>query len=458
MKLPAIRGCRAASIGLGLALVALPCAGSGKTLTLPVLRDATLIESADGSLANGAGPYLFAGRTGLASGSIRRGIVSLDVAELPPGATVTAVRLSLHMSQTNAGSVAVGLHRVLVDWGEGASSASGGSGAPAESGDATWLHTFYDQSFWSSLGGDFTGASSASALVAAEGTYTWGSTPELVADVQSWLDDPASNHGWILLGDETALNTAKRFDSRENPDASLRPQLEVEFGRPGSACTDAALARAAWGVCVAYCEELDCDGESPLASPSACAKLDASFGRQTDGALLPCEDDDGDEVADALDNCPADPNPEQADGDLDGLGDACDNCPSVANPGQEDTFGSPALGDACDCPCFATTDVTGLILTLQDPTTYTDLICIDTRVLQKPLTAVTAMRVDGTPCSTASEDCSALAVEFTEDNACQLNPPAPGEPVALSEISDLQREACRGFILDAAAPLGLACN
>jgi hypothetical protein len=66
--------------------------------------------------------------------------------------------------------------------------------------------------------------------------------------------------------------------------------------------------------------------------------------------------------------------------------------------------------------------------------------------------------VDGAPCSTASEDCSALAVEFTEDNVCQLNPPAPGEPLALSGISDVQREACRGFILDAAAPLGLACN
>lgn len=458
MKLPGIRGRRAASIGLGLALVALPCAGSAKTLTLPVLRDATLIESADGSLANGAGPYLFAGRTGLASGSIRRGIVSFDVAELPPGATVTAVRLTLHMSQTNAGSVAVSLHRVLAGWEEGASGASGGSGAPAASGDVTWLHTFYDRSFWATPGGDFAAAPSAAELVDDEGAYTWGSTPELVADVQAWLDDPVSDHGWILVGDESTSSTVKRFDSRENPDEGLRPRLEVEFGQPGGACNDAGLSGAAWGVCKAYCEELDCDGESPLASPSACAKLDASFARQTNGALLPCDDDDGDGVADALDNCPADPNGEQADGDLDGLGDACDNCPSVANPGQEDTFGSPALGDACDCPCFATTDVTSLILTLQDPLTYTGLVCIDTRVLQKPLTAITARRVDGASCSTASEDCSALAVEFTEDNVCQLNPPAPAEPVEASGISDAPREACRSFILDAAAPLGLACN
>lgn len=458
MRLPGIPGGRTAAFGLILTLVALPRPGSAKTLGF-ALRDATLIESPTGSLANGAGPHFFAGRTGQASGSIRRGLVFFDVAaHVPPGATVRAVRLTLHMSQSNGGPVSTSLHRVVADWGEGSSMASGGSGAQATSGDATWIHTFFDQGFWSSPGGDFAGAPSASTLVDAEGSYRWGSTPELAADVQTWLDDPVSNHGWILVGDESAPTTVKRFDSRENSDESLRPQLEVEFGRPESACSDAGLAEAAWGVCTAYCDELDCDGESPLASPTTCARLDRVFRRLTYGATLPCEDDDGDGVEDALDNCPARPNADQTDVDFDGVGDACDNCPSEANPGQEDTFGAAGLGDACDCPCFTTTDVTGLILVLRDPTTYTGLVCIDTRVLQKPLTAVTARRADGEPCSSESEDCSALSVEFTEDSVCQLNPPAPAEPVAASGISDAQREACRGFILDAAAPLGLACN
>jgi len=38
----------------------------------------------------------------------------------------------------------------------------------------------------------------------------------------------------------------------------------------------------------------------------------------------PADDRDGDGVADAADNCPDDPNPDQADTDGDGLGDACD--------------------------------------------------------------------------------------------------------------------------------------
>ena len=457
MKLPGIRDAGAAPIGLFLALVAFPGTGSAKTLTLSALRDATLIESPTGSLANGAGAYFFAGRTGQGSGSVRRGAVAFDVPAHVPSGIVTAARLTLHMSQSNAGPVAARLHRALASWGEGASSASGGSGAPAGPGDATWLHTFYDQSLWASPGGDFLAAPSASVLVGGEGPYTWGSTPGLVADVQSWVDDPASNHGWVLVGDESESTTVERFDSRENPDDSLRPVLEVEFGRPESACTDAGLAGNAWGVCTAYCEELDCDGASPLASPTTCTRLDRVFERLTVGALLPCEDDDGDGVLDALDNCPADPNPAQTDGDLDGVGDACDNCPAEANPLQEESFGDPTRGDACDCPCFSTEVATALALTLADATTYEGLTCIDTRVSTKPLTAVRAERIDGAPCATASVDCSALAVEFTEDQICQLNPPAPAEALTAS-IPGAQREACRANLLEAAASVGLPCD
>ncbi len=57
-------------------------------------------------------------------------------------------------------------------------------------------------------------------------------------------------------------------------------------------------------------------------------------------------DKDLDGVKNTLDNCPDDPNADQADGDEDGLGDVCDNCPEVSNPGQEDVDGD-GEGDAC---------------------------------------------------------------------------------------------------------------
>jgi hypothetical protein len=72
-------------------------------------------------------------------------------------------------------------------------------------------------------------------------------------------------------------------------------------------------------------------------------------------------DADGDGIADASDNCPSIPNPEQFnfDGADDG-GDACDtdddnddwfdaddNCPKIFNPNQENTNGG-SRGDACN--------------------------------------------------------------------------------------------------------------
>jgi len=88
----------------------------------------------------------------------------------------------------------------------------------------------------------------------------------------------------------------------------------------------------------------------------------------SDGRGDACDDVDGDDVPDYLDNCPNDYNPgqENVDPQLDDEGDACDpdadgdglssdndNCPLVPNPDQADSDGDYA-GDACDpCPYVA---------------------------------------------------------------------------------------------------------
>jgi hypothetical protein len=51
----------------------------------------------------------------------------------------------------------------------------------------------------------------------------------MIADVQDWLDNPQSNHGWLLRCNETDDSTAKRFDSRENFITTNRPVLSVEY-------------------------------------------------------------------------------------------------------------------------------------------------------------------------------------------------------------------------------------
>lgn len=206
------------------------------TVVLTPTKDNTLYESDTGALSNGAGAYFFVGKTN--TGAIRRGLLAFDIASrLPAGATVVSATLQMNMSKSVAGATAVGLHRALADWGEGTSNDTnrgGGVGTAATTGDATWLHTFHDMALWSTLGGDFVPTATVTTSVDGEGIYIWPSTPSLVAEIQQWLETPATNFGWVVVGDESTSRTAKRFDSRENATAASRPQLTVVYTISGT--------------------------------------------------------------------------------------------------------------------------------------------------------------------------------------------------------------------------------
>jgi hypothetical protein len=193
------------------------------------IKDNTLYEynPADGDRSNALGFHLFTGKT--AMGELRRGVLAFDIAgRIPAGSTITGVTLSMNMSRTPI-SVAypVELHKLLADWGEGTSHAPGeeGDGASATPGDATWRHRFFDTIFWAAQGGDFSATVSASQSVSVVGLYTWSSL-QMVADVQDWLDNPAGNFGWLVLGDEKPTLTTKRFDTRES---ASPPVLTIQY-------------------------------------------------------------------------------------------------------------------------------------------------------------------------------------------------------------------------------------
>lgn len=215
-------------VPLFVLFLGLPAAA--ETVTLEPSRDATLIESDDGGRANGSGPYFFAGHNAQAVNGIRRALLYFDVAgTVPRGAMIESASLRLFLEPSNPAPRELSLHLVLADWGEGPSSASGGGGAVARTGDATWLHTFYDTEFWVHRGGHFVARASASLEVSDSGYYTWEATPRLVRDVRLWHAAPRRNFGWILIGDESTLQNAKSFASRENPDPALRPVLEITY-------------------------------------------------------------------------------------------------------------------------------------------------------------------------------------------------------------------------------------
>ncbi|MGV6852280.1 MAG: hypothetical protein ACWA5R_08925, partial [bacterium] len=51
-------------------------------------------------------------------------------------------------------------------------------------------------------------------------------------DVESWRSGQLENNGWLVKGVEFLGETAKRFDSKENADQSVRPVLFIEYSLP----------------------------------------------------------------------------------------------------------------------------------------------------------------------------------------------------------------------------------
>ena len=305
---------------LAAVLLSLPVAVRADQAILVSVRDTTIYENANGSLSNGSGNRFFSGRK-MNFGIVDRGLVKFDVAgNIPCGATIQGASLRLFMTNTNAPIAAVTLHRVLADWGE-AGSDGAGTGDSAQLGDATWLHTFFNTSFWANIGGDFVAAASGTQMVDGAGFYDWASTPEMIADVQTWLDDPSTDFGWIVIGDENAEFSDKAYATREHDIPALRPQLIVTYDLlPGGVHTDNDGVRDSCDAEPAdpnVCRDLDQDGCDDCSMTGADGSGGDTF---NDGP-----DSDADGACDVSDNCLSDANADQTDTDADGMGDACDD-------------------------------------------------------------------------------------------------------------------------------------
>ncbi|MEC8653710.1 MAG: DNRLRE domain-containing protein, partial [Planctomycetota bacterium] len=176
------------------------------------------------------------GGGGLPSGTtIRRALVQFDLAgALPPGAVITAASLELFVEQTSASQPTTAFaHRVIAPWSEGSvvAAGSGGGGGPVAPGESTWLHRDYPNVFWANPGGDFAATPSFSMSLPLTGPTASAPAPGLIADIQSWLANPANNHGWLLKTDELQLTTARRCWSREA--SANGPKLTITYLTPG---------------------------------------------------------------------------------------------------------------------------------------------------------------------------------------------------------------------------------
>jgi FtsP/CotA-like multicopper oxidase with cupredoxin domain len=216
-------------------------------------KDNVLYESATGTISNALGNHLFAGS---GNNGMRRSVLAFDLSSLPANAVINHVELSLFCNNNTGAPYPVSLYKLNQNWGEGTSQATGSeaNGATATTGDATWLHTFFNTQFWSVPGGAFTASASATTVVNAQNANFIWTSAQLAADVQHWVSMPGMNYGWILRGDETTTSNTKRFSSRHISTESQRPRLVVHYSiaQTGACCLpDGSCEVTTQGECVA---------------------------------------------------------------------------------------------------------------------------------------------------------------------------------------------------------------
>jgi hypothetical protein len=180
----------------------------GDSVTLTPSADAELREITP-QFFNGSGATMVSGGLGSNQGNTRRrALMQFDLAEaIPSGATVTSVELKVqvvHMLPPSPVSSNFELHRLLRHWREAAT-----SWAWADNPGSAW------DAAGASAASDAVPSPSASVAVSGLGQYVFSSTPELVADVQLWVDNPESNAGWLLRSNTEAPFTARHFGTRE---------------------------------------------------------------------------------------------------------------------------------------------------------------------------------------------------------------------------------------------------
>ena len=208
-----------------LLLLAGTSLGFSATITLRPVADTSLFQDQTNNnlggeltIPVGATDQLITNTTLL---EVNRGLIKFAVAgAVPSNATITSVTLSLTVVQVpGKGPVdsIFGLRRMLRDWGEGNKRGiQFPEGASATAGEANWNVRFYPTLSWSAPGAaapiDFTNALSTTNFVQRLGTYAFGPTSNLVADVQAWLKNPAADFGWLLRSEnETTPLTNRPF-------------------------------------------------------------------------------------------------------------------------------------------------------------------------------------------------------------------------------------------------------
>jgi spore coat protein A len=256
----------------------------------PIIDNTLAEELPDNS--SGECDSIFSGMTNEPAniGSARRALMQFDIAgAILPGSTINSVTLSMTITRGGNNENAVfSLHRVTTAWGEGTNTCGprgGGQGEAAADGSATWNSAMHNQALWGTPGGDYIATASGSTAVVGAEIPVWDNADPgnaaMLSDVRDWFVNPATNYGWILIGDETIANSARRFGSSENAAA---PVLVVDYtpigetlacclAEPFGDCAEVLDEPPGTGVGLQNCTDLGgtlSDGGEATCTPNPC--------------------------------------------------------------------------------------------------------------------------------------------------------------------------------------------
>ncbi|MBI3850257.1 MAG: DNRLRE domain-containing protein [Verrucomicrobia bacterium] len=208
---------------LGGAAVALSHA-SADTVTLSPVADAEIRQFSPTSNF-GSDVTMVPGVLGFTAGQeIRRALLRFDFGgpTIPAGAIINSVTVKVKVVKVPSGAAnsTFDLRRLLQSWSEAG---------------VTWNSRSSPNTPWQLPGAtgaaDSIPSASSTVFVTGRGTYTFPSTTSLVNDIQSWVNNPGTNFGWLLISEnETTAKTARHFGTHEDPNNT--PTLVIDFSVP----------------------------------------------------------------------------------------------------------------------------------------------------------------------------------------------------------------------------------
>ena len=216
------------------------CAGDSTaavTVDIVAVANTTLFSAYPG---NNFGTSMIAtGANGV--GQPGRGLIQFDLSSIPSGATITDALITMQVvkvppADQHAGLAPsnFGLYAMLVPWVAG--TGGGPKGVQANVGESTWNERLAGITSWGAPGGlsgtDFVDTPSTSAFVGTDtALYYWAGTPQVLSDLQSWVTDASTNHGYLMMSDgEDTAGTARRLASIQTAGPSdVPPTLSVTY-------------------------------------------------------------------------------------------------------------------------------------------------------------------------------------------------------------------------------------